>query len=83
MTKPTTKHTDVTIRAQKLFENALDSAIEPKFKRRLERDAKLLSEIREILYYSIENPTLPFADFAGPDHDPVLDPIEAEPNAAF
>lgn len=94
MTKPTTKHTDVTIRAQKLFENALDSAVEPKFIRRLKCDAKLLSEIRDILYCIIDCPTLPFIGSPEPIPNPHLDvidaeleaelnPIEEEPNAAF
>lgn len=83
MIKPTTKHTDVIIRAQKLFENAMNSAVEPKFKRALQRDIKLLTQVRGILYRVIDCPTLPFIVSAEPPVQPILDQIEQEPNGAF
>lgn len=79
MTKPTTKHTDCTCRAEQLFRSGLNSVIEPKLRKALERDIRLISEIREMLFQFIENPSLPFAEVTS-DPSPGLVPIPSEPH---
>lgn len=94
MIKPTSKHTNSIHQSIKLLENAQSSAIDPKFKKALQRDIKLHQEVLKMLWHLIENPTLPFIDDrVGHEKDPVdqlldvasklLSPIEDEPDTAF
>lgn len=78
MKTPTTQHTDVLLRCEHLLKNALRSAGAPRFRRALQRDCRIVSEIREMLYYAIENPALPFPVPQDPLPSPYLAALDAE-----
>lgn len=78
MKKPTEQHTQALLQQIYLLRNAKAGSIEPKFIRSLERDMKLIQEVRDMLFHAIENPTLPFHPEPTLESNPNLDAIEAD-----
>lgn len=94
MTKLRHDHICAVTRAQNLLETAVDVKGNAKLSKSIRGDIVLLTQLRQILFHIVENPTLPFIESAEPTKAPFLDaldaeleaeigPIEKEPNAAF
>lgn len=73
MKKPTHNHCDAITRGIALLKSGLSEVFEARFKKALERDMLLMSEVKDMLRNIIENPTLPFCipEDQPPDPDPV------------
>lgn len=61
MKKPTHNHCDAITRSIALLKSGLKEVFEARFKKALERDMLLMSEVKDMLRNIIENPTLPFS----------------------
>lgn len=73
MTKPTHRHIEALTRNVHLLENGLADDIEKRFKHNMMRDIELLTEVKDMLFEKIENPTLPFMEPPAEKHEPFID----------
>lgn len=76
------KHITAVTRAQNLLETAVNVDNNAKLRKSIEKDIQILAELREILYYAYENPTLPYHVEQRLDPIPLLNDISEEPNEA-
>lgn len=60
MPKLSHKHIFALTRAQNLLETAVNVQGQPKLDNAIHRDIILLGEVRQMLYFALENPTLSF-----------------------
>jgi len=83
MTQLKMRHINAVTRAQNLLETGIDVTDNAKLRRSIEKDIATLSELRDLLYYAIENPALPFLDDVNEPADPILNQIDEEPDGSF
>jgi len=77
------KHIHAITRAQNLLETGVNVSNNEKLRESIKKDILILCELRQILFYALENPTLPFNVEAETEADPIVDQIENEPDGAF
>lgn len=77
------RHINALTRAQNLLETGVNVTGNEKLRKSIEHDISTLSELRDLLYFAIENPTLPFLDDLAEPAYPILNQIEDEPDGAF
>lgn len=83
MTKLNQRHINAITRAQNLLETGVNVTGNEKLKKSIDNDIRILCELRELLYFALENPTLPFPDDLSEPAEPILNQIEDEPDGAF
>jgi len=77
------KHINAITRAQNLLETGVNVTGNEKLRRSIEKDIATLSELRDLLYFALENPTLPFLEELSEPADPILNKIDDEPDGAY
>lgn len=83
MLKPTSKHIESIVRCEQLLKSGLNSVVRQQFRNNIEEDLLALSEVKQMLYQVVANPTLPFLEAEPLRDEPALDKIENEPDGAF
>lgn len=67
MKKMTTQHAAAIATSRLFLHKALDHQLEPRFKREIEKDIELLTEVRLFLLHGLYTPNLPFVNWDKPD----------------
>lgn len=83
MLKLTQKHIHAIGRSISLLKSGRQDFQEKKYHKAIDVDLKLMTEVKDMLYQILENPTLPFMMIMPEHAATILDQIEAEPNGAF
>ncbi|MGB3906457.1 MAG: hypothetical protein WBB22_16230, partial [Anaerolineae bacterium] len=76
-------HIHAVGRSISLLESGHKEVVEPKFHRALDRDIKLMSQVKSILWEIWRNPMMPNLLVSCDDPHPVINAIDEEPNGAF